>query len=389
MQSEHQQSNEEGLIQSEDEEINEELPSRDQRQDTTTRPDDINNMIKQEQMKYFPDECAGIRTDTSRNLGIFKDENNILRCKARVVIADLPYDQKFPILLPKDSSLTEEIITSIHQKNYHVESHIILSLIRKYYWIPQGRTKVQKVLKRCFQCKKHGGGPYRLPQMPELPQERINYTSPFTFTGFDYLGPIMISTNNERSEKRWICLYTCLAVRAIHLEIVKDLTAEECTLALRRFIAARTLPQPIISDNATQFKLTAEVMTGTQCIENNIKWKFIPELAPWHGGFYERLISLVKHCLKRSLDTKLIGDSQIYTIIKEIELVLNTRPLTYVSAEPEHILRPIDFLQLKPSLMESSEEPYLPNGDSAIKERLIEGWNRGQRMVAEFRKNVH
>lgn len=99
------------------------------------------------------------------------------------------------------------------------------------------------------------GGPNKLPSTPALPSERVNFSPPFTYTGLDYLGPVFIKVN-ENKEKRWICLYTCLAVRAIHLKLVKDLTAEECLLALRRFISVRGLPKKIISDNTCQFKLT-------------------------------------------------------------------------------------------------------------------------------------
>ncbi|XP_048477625.1 uncharacterized protein LOC105393457 [Plutella xylostella] len=364
--------------------VNPESLQLQQSEETITN---ITAKIKREQKLHYPQECAGKSTDLSRSLGVFKDENGLLRCRGRIVLTDLPYDRKYPILLPKDSSLTEEIISNIHKDNYHIGVTHTLSLIREKYWIPQGRCKVQKALKKCLQCRKYGGGPYRLPQMPDLPEERVNFTSAFSFIGLDYLGPLLVTTDKGQTEKRWICLYTCLAVRAIHLEIVKDLTAEQCTLALRRFIAERGLPRLIISDNAAQFKLTAEVMAGPYCIDNNLQWKFIPELAPWHGGFYERLVGLVKHCMKRSLDTRLLRDNELSTIVKEIELVLNTRPLTYVGAEHEHIiLKPLDFLRMNVCLMQTSEVPYESREDTITKELLIKGWKRSHKLVDEFRK---
>lgn len=119
--------------------------------------------------------------------------------------------------------------------------------------------------------------------MPDLPEERVKLHQPFTFTGLDYFGPLFVK--NTVSEKRWVCLFTCLTIRAIHLEVVKDLSAEECLLAIRRFVAVRGIPCLIISDNASQFKLTADVIISDYCIKNNVRWKFIPELAPWFGGF--------------------------------------------------------------------------------------------------------
>lgn len=117
-------------------------------------------------------------------------------------------------------------------------------ITRERYWIPQGKAQVVKILRRCAQCVRHGGGPYKLPSTPALPPEQVNYSEPFTYTGVDYLGPLYVDTNQGKA-KRWVALFTCLAVRAVHLEVVNDLTAEECLLALRRFVATRGVPSCI------------------------------------------------------------------------------------------------------------------------------------------------
>ena len=102
--------------------------------------------------------------------------------------------------------------------------------------------------------------------------------------------------------KTWICLFTCLAIRAIHLEWVKNLTPDQFVSCLRRFIARRGKPQLIISDNAPQFKVVKtaidrqwkQLMLDEELrhyiTERGIKWQFTTTLAPWQGGFYERLI---------------------------------------------------------------------------------------------------
>ncbi|VDM66061.1 unnamed protein product [Strongylus vulgaris] len=77
--------------------------------------------------------------------------------------------------------------------------------------------------------------------------------------------------------------------------------------------------------------LTKEIST------REIQWKHITHLAPWQGGFYERLIKTVKHSLYKTLKK---------TILIEIEALLNRRPALYMSLEAcnETIIRPIDFL---------------------------------------------
>ena len=175
-------------------------------------------------------------------------------------------------------------------------------------------------------------------------------------------------------------------MRAIHLEVVQDLTAAECLLALRRFAANKRIPKTIISDNATNFKLTTAVLKDEYCKENRIEWRFIPELAPWFGGAYERLVGLVKHCLKRNIDKHLLSSpSQLTTIVKEVEAVINCRPLTTVSMDVEHVLTPANFLQAGGLLTMSTDFNYIKAGTN-IKQNLIEGWRRGQRLLEEFTK---
>ena len=116
--------------------------------------------------------------------------------------------------------------------------------------------------------------------------------------------------------KIWICLFTCLAVRAIYLEWVRSLSAKHFLNCLRRFAARRGRPELIISDNAAQFKLVKTVIDKqwrqlsidekviTYFSDKGIKWQFTTALAPWQGGFYERLVELVKRCLRKAIGTK-------------------------------------------------------------------------------------
>lgn len=341
--------------------------------------------IKYLQQTFFPEEMKGVQTDLSRNLRLFTDVDGLLRCKGRMMHANWSYDKRYPILLPRDCEFTRKIVKEIHEENYHVGAPHTLSLVRQQFWIPKGRPVVERILKKCPQCVKHGGGPYPLPPTPALPAERVNYSTPFTYTGIDYFGHVYVDTKNGQ-QKRWVCLFTCLAVRAIHMEVVQDLTADECIMALRRFTSARGIPVTIVSDNALYFKLSSEILNSEYSVKNSIRWKFIPQLAPWHGAFYERLVGLVKHCMKRTLEKLLLSDTQLLTVIKEIEAVVNSRPLTQVGPDMDEILRPCDFLSLGHCLnLELSEDGGIKESDSLVKQKLIAGWRRGQTMVNQFK----
>ena len=98
-----------------------------------------------------------------------------------------------------------------------------------------------------------------MPVMAPFPRSRVSQAIPFSGTGLDYLGPIFVKYCGE-TRKRWICLFTCLVIRAVHLELLQDMTTEEFLYAFRRFISTRGTPTQIISDNASQFKLGSEIV---------------------------------------------------------------------------------------------------------------------------------
>ena len=96
-----------------------------------------------------------------------------------------------------------------------------------------------------------------MPSMSPWPRNKVIRSLPFQYTGLDYFGPLYIKRGNHVDRRKvQVCLFTCVALRAIHLEIVADLSAEEFLLALRHFYARRGKPQQIVLDNAPQFKLT-------------------------------------------------------------------------------------------------------------------------------------
>lgn len=344
-----------------------------------------NNMeLRKLQADHFSQEINGEETNLKRNLRLFKDVDGILRCKGRLENTNWSFDKKYPILIPRDCEFTNNLITKIHEDNYHVGVNHTLSLVRETYWIPQGKRQVQKVLKKCPSCIKQSGGPFKLPPTPALPAERVNYSAPFTYVGVDYMGPLLVKSDN-RMQKRWICLFTCLVVRAVHLEIVNDLTAEEGLLSIRRMIATRGIPTLITSDNAQHFKLMAETLENQYCITKRINWRFIPQRAPWFGGYYERLVGIVKNCLKRTLQKHLLKDNQLSTIVKEVEAVINTRPLTCIDSELEHVLRPADFLAVGKCLIVEATDQNMPVQGTVTKENLILGWKRATIILQEYK----
>lgn len=242
-----------------------------------------------------------------------------------------------------------------------------------------------------------------MPSIPPLPKGRVRSARPFSRTGLDCLGPMFIKMG-EALKKCWVCLFTCLVTRAVHLELVQDMTTGEFLLALRRFISQRGTPIEITSDNALQFKAASATLDliwknvkssdEIQSYVSNlgIKWTFIVEMAPWMGGFYERLVGLVKRSLRKTLQRKLLTLVQLQTILKEVEAVVNTRPLVYVGDDitSNIALSPSHFLSLNPNTgcpelnEDHNDQDYNPYESSS--EKLLQIWKKGQRLLSSFWK---
>jgi hypothetical protein len=374
---------------------------------------EINNAqtawIKYIQKQYFADVFTALENKLKHTLvlqlDLFIDESEILRCGGRLSNAELSESEIHPILLPKNSHFTILVITDCHIRLKHVGVAHTLAFIRNEFWIPAGRSVVAKYIHSCYACKKYDSGPYTMPKMATLPINRVIASPPFTSTGLDYLGPLYIKTDNGSETKVWICLFTCLCTRAVHLELVDNMTAVEFLFCLRRFIAKRGKPSTIISDNAPQFKsvnsvtgklwknVVSDNMVVNYISDERITWSFIIERAPWMGGVYERLVRLVKQSLRKSLQKRRLTRTELATIIDEITAIINSRPLVYVGADfksgflltPAHFLSP-NIKTGTPNVSDDNlrDPDYVDRLSS--KERLWEQWVKHQNLLKQYWK---
>ncbi|GFW89394.1 integrase catalytic domain-containing protein [Trichonephila clavipes] len=164
--------------------------------------------------------------------------------------------QKHQMMLPKAHHLTDLIIEHYHKKSLHSGLQTTLYLIRQFYWIPSGQNRVRRILNKCITCFRTKTQTINQ-MMGDLPRDRIVPFRPFEKVGLDYAGPIITKPNLKRSRvtlKSYIAIFICFSTKATHLEVVSDLTTEAFLACLRRFIARRSKPSVIWSDNATNFK---------------------------------------------------------------------------------------------------------------------------------------
>ena len=284
-----------------------------------------------------------------QQFGLFSDPDGLWRCGGRLENADISDTAKSPILLNVAHYITRLIVTHAHESLMHSGVKDTLTQLRSRFWIVKGRQFVRKTLHKCMICRRFIGKSYCCPAPPPLPECRVKEAFAFSSIGVDFAGPLYV----KNPEKAWICLYTCCATRAVHLDILTDLSTDSFIRSFRRFVARRGFPNRVISDNGKTFKgadkaiqaMLRHSMVKKFLSDLNIKWQFNVERAPWWGGLFERLIRSMKQCLRRVIGRARLSLDELSTAVVEVEGILNSRPLTYVSTEeleepltPSHLL---------------------------------------------------
>ncbi|GBN74490.1 hypothetical protein AVEN_110563-1 [Araneus ventricosus] len=228
------------------------------------------------------------------------------------------------------SWMNESSLEKITKRIMLSAAHKVFVPVRENFWILNGRKIICKVISKHVICKRFSSKRLEVDSGP-LPENRVRDAAVFQITGVDAAGLLFLKGNH----KAWVLLFTCTVYRAVHLELITSLSTEAFLMDFRRFVAKRRRCSTIYCDNRTNF-------VGTV---NAIDWKFNwPTAASWRG-WWERLIRIMKDLLKRVLGQSWLLYEEMLTILCDCEVLINSRPLTYVS-ESEHLV-PISpsFLQ--------------------------------------------
>lgn len=292
------------------------------------------------------------------NLTPFLDAEGLIRVGGRLQNADLPESAIHPIILHSKSHTVRLLVEHMHRTMMHAGSSAVMATLSFTFHIPRLKPLLPSISRKCVTCQRHFARPAQQ-IMGELPAIRSNPASPFSIVGIDYAGPVLTKLGKPRSYskvKMYLCLFVCMATKAVHIEAVQDATTASFIAALPRFVSRRGLPSQINSDNGSNFVgANAELKTVLEQLrtedhqetvthwaaQRDVKWSFTPARAPHFGGLWESAVKSMKHLLKKNLGPQILSFEELSTMAAAAEAILNSRPLLPIHSTSDDAICPL------------------------------------------------
>ncbi|XP_071479632.1 uncharacterized protein [Diadema antillarum] len=262
-------------------------------------------------------------------------DEGLLRVGGRLSRGSLPMNVKHPVILPKKSHVSKLILEHIHKMSGHSGRNYVLARLHQNYWMPSANSAVRKITGSCIQFRRNRAKVLQQ-KMADLPADRIKPDDPpFTRVGVDFFGPLDVK-RGRTVVKRYGVMFTCLAVRAVHIEKADSLNTDSCIAAIRRFIARRGAVQVMRSDNGTNLvgakrELKREIDAWNQAqindalLQRNIQWSCNPPGGSHHGGVWERQIRTVRELLFNLVKQQTLDDEVPPTVSRETDVYARRR----------------------------------------------------------------
>ncbi|PIK33816.1 hypothetical protein BSL78_29367 [Apostichopus japonicus] len=358
------------------------------------------SVVKIVQQEHFKEELQALKmqrnvSSTSKlfTLNPFI-QDGMIRVGGRLRKSMLSLNEKHPVVLPKNGHMTELIIAHCHSLTKHQgRGQTINEIRRQGYWILGGSKTVATFTRKCVLCRKLRR-PVEEQKMADLPEDRVEPSPPFSFCGMDCFGPF-ITKQNRKEFKRYGLIFTCLCSRAVHIEMVEDLSTDAFINALRCFIAIRGAVTQIRCDHGSNFigadnelraalkELDVNQMTA-YLTQKQCNFVFNAPYSSHAGGVWERQIRSVRNVFNATiaLYPGRLDDASLKCFLYEAMAIINGRPLTPAnmtdpSAEPP--LTPNHLITMKPTVA-------LPPPGHFVKEDLYarRRWRRVQFLSEQF-----
>jgi ribA/ribD-fused uncharacterized protein len=269
--------------------------------------------------------------------GLYVHEDGLIHANNRLDNSSLDDAAKRPIFLPPRHKISLLIIDHYHRHLEHARYQNLYGNLSLKYWV--AKEDVKLVIKQCLNCRLLDATPFSMPNYGQHPSARVTEGKPFMDTGTDLCGPFRLKGNEEV----YLAIFTCLRVRAVHFEIVENLSAKAFSNAFYNFTSRRGTPTTMWSDNGTNFQAYEAVISPEINATQKFTWKFNTPSAPHQGGCWERLIQELKKALRSTIGRKRLPKPEFATTINKIEAALNVRPIIRLH-DGAALIRPVDFI---------------------------------------------
>ncbi|XP_015119443.1 uncharacterized protein LOC107042773 [Diachasma alloeum] len=324
--------------------------------------------VKETQAEYFSEDLRRLRESKSVARGSqlfrlvpFLDADGVMRLTGRLHKSALEVDFKHPGILSSDSRFTELVLRQAHHGSYHGGVQLMLATLKRRYWILGGRRVVKALIYRCVTCARFRGVAAKQ-LMGQLPRRRITSARLFLHCGIDYAGPLMLPKWRGRGAKTYkgfMVVFVCFTTSAVHIELATDYSTEAFLACFKRFTARRGICETITSDQSINLvgpdrelrSLFDAAGNQAQTIahplaQDGTKWIFNPPGAPHHGGKWEAALKSAKVHLKRVIGDATLTYEELFTLLTQVEAILNSRPLCELADDPDEfaVLTPGHFI---------------------------------------------
>lgn len=325
--------------------------------------------LKRMQLESFSKEIAFLKRakenpslsdpvpDLVNHLNLFLDEKNLIRSKGRLSRSNYyNYDVLNPVLLGKHHYFTALFIKATHYSCKHLGIQATLTNIRlKGFWVTSARAAVKRIISDCMVCKKYNAFAFQYPKFTNYSKAQVELFRPFKHVGVDFTKHWWVKVKGStQAQKMFIIIYVCLNIRAIHLDLISDMSTDSFIKSFQRFVCRFGVPDVVYSDNAKSFiqgMKTFEAFVTSEngqefLRQNQIVHRRVSLYSPWTVSLWERLLRVVKDCLVKVIGRNSIDYFQFITVLSEITDAINSRPLTYTSSSLDVIpLTPNCFLK--------------------------------------------
>ncbi|UYV65865.1 hypothetical protein LAZ67_3005759 [Cordylochernes scorpioides] len=315
-------------------------------------------------------------------LNAFTDEYGLYRIKSQLYFGEDDYDTRCPIVLPGENQVVKLLIRKEHEMMSHAGIQTTQQLVRHRFWILKGKRTIS-IISACATCRRYNSKRVQTESIP-IPATRIGSTPAFGVISVDLAGPL----TETGGKKIWVVLYTCAVYRAVHLELTKTVSTEGFLDTFRRFVARRGRPSIVYSDNGLNFVRCNNLFKKVNWNDvlryatvQRIKWNFNPPTAAFWGGWWERLVGLMKQLIRKVLGDKTVSYEELLTVICEVESAMNSRPLTVISEESGFVpITPAKFMCDNASFL------FVPEADIVDSKFLKESHGKVQKLRETIRQ---